>query len=1015
MTYLNLYKTLSTRIVGDMLKPKVIKCDSFIFPKMSSLFFLGDAEILRYPKSGEGILSKQNDTVIYTIDTYDKPIGDPKRGSSKVENFNAKNKREDGGHKYTNTKAKLLLTIPSKLIIYNYGALPEIFRYKHNAEEMFNKYHNSINTLASNVADTNLTPRIKYVLIDLPHYLPKLQEFKKALKYSNKKVTSIFKDYKLLNVFEFYKWLDPEFKTNSVFNSIKNEDLNEVVFIFKFGNSMSMITANDIKGLVKDYNIDSKMTSGTSKTAKNLLLYYIINIIKSEPIPMSEIETKASYSDILVIGKDEFGNDEEKIKNIEDILNSEIEDTISREIDTNEILENKISSIDSKIKDIKVKTLNEIKEESLSGYDIMNNSLKDRLSDGSITDKEYARQIEILTKQKKSGILEKNKVTEEDITLKEEDKKIKDSEIITDKTMLIDTIGLMDKQYLDKVYKKDILNSIYAMQNSGIMIDEYNIEKTSSILGGVEIHELSVQPPNGRKIKLKINIPTVNSNGNFTMSGNQYALRKQRSDLPIKKIDTNKVSLTSYYGKLFITKGAYKKDDLGYAISKQLAKMNADEESKIRLLIRGEMKVLDNDLPLIYTTFSKYTKAFIYGQYRFNFDFDNRNKLLKSGDSLKIIEGSKYTLTGKSKNGYLLFDKNDDLILLENGKHTSLGNVLTLIEINVNKLPIEFSTIKLLKDEVPTVILFMYHIGLTKLIKILKVKFKSIEINKRYTLENDEYQIKLNNIKFIFNINDKLGSMILGGLKSFEKDLQVFDLEMLDTRDGVVNLMSQLGYNRRHVTEVKLLDSMFIDPITKNILEEMNEPTTFKGLLIRSNELLLTDNAKHPNSLDGMIIKGHERIAGMIYKELLTSVKDYENKNGLVQTKLAINPYGVWSKINEDSNVMLVDDLNPIAILKQQEEVSYLGLFGRDKATMSKPTRVYHESEVGIISEASKDSSDVGINTYLSANPNFKNLRGMTDNKDMKDINTTNKFSTSVLLSPGATQDDPKRFLQWSA
>ena len=61
---------------------------------------------------------------------------------------------------------------------------------------------------------------------------------------------------------------------------------------------------------------------------------------------------------------------------------------------------------------------------------------------------------------------------------------------------------------------------------------------------------------------------------------------------------------------------------------------------------------------------------------------------------------------------------------------------------------------------------------------------------------------------------------------------------------------------------------------------------------------------------------------------------------------------------------------------------------------------------MGVISEATKDSSDVGINTYTSANPNFDSVHGTTKRVDMKNLKMSSLFSTSALLSVGSDHDD---------
>jgi hypothetical protein len=63
----------------------------------------------------------------------------------------------------------------------------------------------------------------------------------------------------------------------------------------------------------------------------------------------------------------------------------------------------------------------------------------------------------------------------------------------------------------------------------------------------------------------------------------------------------------------------------------------------------------------------------------------------------------------------------------------------------------------------------------------------------------------------------------------------------------------------------------------------------------------------------------------MIYTEMINSIRDFENKNNFSKSKLIMDPFAIWKNINSDSTTMLADDLNPIASLKQREDLSYMG------------------------------------------------------------------------------------------
>jgi hypothetical protein len=205
-----------------------------------------------------------------------------------------------------------------------------------------------------------------------------------------------------------------------------------------------------------------------------------------------------------------------------------------------------------------------------------------------------------------------------------------------------------------------------------------------------------------------------------------------------------------------------------------------------------------------------------------------------------------------------------------------------------------------------------------------------------------------------------------------------------------------------------LFYQMFIDPITHDILVEMKEPTDMRALLIRAGQMLVTD--EHPDELDGayMRLRGYERMAGAVYSEMVRSIRQHNGSAGKSRTPLNMDPFAVFTNIQTDPSKTQVNDINPIQNLKEQEAVTYNGVGGRNSRTMTKATRTFHKNDMGLISSDTVDSSDVAINTYTSADPQFTSLRGLT-RPYTKDMGATPVLSTSVLLAPGTDRDDAKR------
>ena len=230
-----------------------------------------------------------------------------------------------------------------------------------------------------------------------------------------------------------------------------------------------------------------------------------------------------------------------------------------------------------------------------------------------------------------------------------------------------------------------------------------------------------------------------------------------------------------------------------------------------------------------------------------------------------------------------------------------------------------------------------------------------------------------------------MASLILSGLSKC--DTSDTAITLLDRKEIYFNLLESIKIPGRYVKEIDLYNNMFVDPITERILIEMNEPTDFTGLLIRSVELLLTRYHADEVDMTGQRIAGYERMAGEVYKAIVNSLREH-NRHGIkANYPIELNPEAVWMSILKDTSKQTVENLNPIQDLKQQEVTTFSGNGGRGKKSMVKRTRIHHKTSIGVISEATVDSSDAGVTTYMSANPKFKSLYGLPENSGTEEVN----------------------------
>ena len=601
-------------------------------------------------------------------------------------------------------------------------------------------------------------------------------------------------------------------------------------------------------------------------------------------------------------------------------------------------------------------------------------------------------------------------VTEADLALNDEKTTIAPIKTVLDPGMLKSSLLSFSSDYINNVLRKDILSMTAGIQKAGVIIKRHDVEMDISALGTYENHTLELKPIRGNPSVIRFRIPKIEEDSSFVANGNKYLMRLQRVDLPIRKISPNEVALTSYYGKTFVSKGTRKANSSLEWIMRQINLSVFDDSSFIRKVAPANVFNNNIQVPYIYAGLSNYYKSFEAGDNYFMFDYSDRLKLLrffKYGETIEEIEVDGKVLVGTTKTIQpLLVDDQDQFYIYSNKTFTAIGDIYTLLQLQKKAAPIDFSEVRVFNKAVPVGLYIGYFIGLSGLITLLGVQHQVVETKPRM-LKDDEYSLTFKDKTFIFSRSDVVASTVLGGFLIHAKQLKNYTFADFNQKDVYFNLLRDKGLTSIYIREIELTNQLFVDPITEGILKDMGEPLTFIGLLIRSTELLKTYHHPDSQDLSSMRIRGYERISGVIYKELVGSIRQLNNRNIVGRSKLEMSPYKVWQTLLSDNSIKLVEDINPIQNLKETEVVTYVGEGGRNKDSMNKKSRAYHPDDMGVISEATVDSSDVGINAYLSANPNFRNLRGAI--KKDKILNITSLLSTSANLAVGAVHDDSKR------
>jgi hypothetical protein len=317
-----------------------------------------------------------------------------------------------------------------------------------------------------------------------------------------------------------------------------------------------------------------------------------------------------------------------------------------------------------------------------------------------------------------------------------------------------------------------------------------------------------------------------------------------------------------------------------------------------------------------------------------------------------------------------------------------------------------------------------YKLTLTKLLNSLGVTYRVDYTGKKPVLDDSSFALRFNDCSVIFDRDDAAASLIMGGFHEFRDAIADYPMAQFDDPSVYYNILETKYISAKHLDEINEQWMRFIDPITKRELIRINEPTTYKGLLIRAVELLTNEEYPDETSVEFSRVRGYERIAGHMYTALSKAIRRQTRKNGTdtlpyliarhvdntftVLTSLTTNE--VWQRIGTDTSQMVVNEINPLESIRNNSKLTFSGSGGRNELTMVAHTRAFHKSAVGLMSEGTTDSGAVGITNITPVNPKISSLYGTISDADpIKDRDACGILSVNALVSPGIIHDDSKR------
>lgn len=1005
--YPQFYRNYGVRRMSDLTSPQLALTSELVLPKESVAHHFAYDDLDSGPTPDGAMFKEYPGRVLvqHITELYD-PIGGPRPDRSTPENVWIKNYHRRYRSMRPLHDFERSMRDPRTLVTLNYAPLVHLNKYMRS---VFSTYYQWNNALKTTLHHLNIAlagnDRQHFIVGEVPRRLPSIAMLKKVSgDYASipRKILDVVSKPQYQFLVEFWKWLGAD-RQSSMFSQLNPDNYDRVNIVWMDNGRWIVM---NLQTLMAISQADEEDDEGSTKLQRRFLKF-LISIVEQRNASSTSDELDKIERETDEDPSNDPGETKGQVKAGNEIDEASIDADIERldQVDASEeIDETEAVGMDD------IPELKSPKESIVDRATLM-------MEEGTLSPAQHRRLTKIVEKAKAidnpygEGTLDEfRQIQPEDLQIQPSEVKIPKMAGVTDESMFESTLNVFDSKYLSNVFDKDITNAAMAIERSGVIVSGYDVEEVETAADHYRIVTMKLTPIDGDASTIRFRVPVVDETGQFKAGNVNYRLRKQRADKPIRKVSSNTVSLTSYYAKVFVERSEKSVVNYPKWLHKQIMTIGLDDsDARIKSLKPVESFVSEIKLPRIYTVLAKrFREITTENDVRIYVDHKRRVEVFGE-DVVNSVETEGFVFAGMAGKDPIVVDDNNAFYRVKGNERQVLGQIEDLLQIDATKAPVEIAEFRLFSGNVPVIIALGHRFGLTKLMRILGVRPRRVLSGERMNMETNEYAIKFSDETLIFDRSNVRASMILAGLNRYHKTIARYSVDTFDDPEIYSNVMEENGMRIGFIRELNLAMDMFVDPITEDLLKQMNEPITLAELMIRAVELLMIDYHPDETDMQFMRVRGYERMAGAVYSEMVKSVRKFRSRGVGTAPKVEMNPEAVWMNINTDPSIGQVEESNPIENIKEKELLTYMGTGGRSTQSMVKHTRSFHQSDLGVISEGTTDSNTVAVNAYLSANPQLANLRGLTDLYDPKTTGNSSMISTSAMTAPASDMDDIKR------
>ena len=577
----------------------------------------------------------------------------------------------------------------------------------------------------------------------------------------------------------------------------------------------------------------------------------------------------------------------------------------------------------------------------------------------------------------------------------------------------------------------DIDNAVAILSKADypLVIVDKKVEDSSDTMNLKKTYSYTLKDQFGGEHHIVFDVPILIDDQYIYLGGNKKVVQNQMLLKPIIKSSPDEVQIVTFYNKIFCKRKNGKMDIKSDALMRVL--MSDEGISKFRVKIGNSMlKNKGQHTPLDFDVIAKSITECTIGTHRYIFDASilkaqiNKNREKEGDPEITSLHDNRGMMVGYDT-------RTKEILYVKDGE--------SILDMVINDLPDEFktkltksipstkkfmyATAKLLAVEWPIVFVMLYCVGLTETLKRTKVNYRIVEPNTKYDIFN-EGVIKLQDKWIIWDRYPYYNSLIFNGCAYFR--LNEFTLEEADSKSTYISMLQDISKRTSLAQLTAAMDQFkdfMIDPVSAEVLRDMNMPDNFVDILIVAAIKLNSRDTEDATDMKNVRIRSSEIFVQFVYYDLVMAYIEYRKSITKKRpVRVSVNKNLVMNHIYGGQGgklpaCQMIEDasvLNPVLELEKKGAVSYRGPSGINKdRAMNLPKRSYDESMIGTIAVSTSPDANVGIQRQLTLDPAITSTRGYIkpqDHDTIEEETNVNLMCPAELLSPpGALHDDSHR------